>query len=83
MLEDSDVVVETRNGSVEEETNESDGTAVYKDTFNCSGEGASKLSLLGFEQSTLFESQQQDHKLVVSLKTISLDSNPNSAEQID
>ena len=33
MLEASDVV-EARNGSVEEETNESDGTAVYKDTVN-------------------------------------------------
>lgn len=81
MLEASDVVVETRSGSVEEETNESDGTAVYEDTVNCSGEGASKLSLLGLEQSTPFEPQQQDHKLVVSLKTISCVQ--TSAEQID
>ena len=52
MLEASDVVVEARNGSVEEETNESDGTAVYKDTANCSGEGASKVWLVGIGQLT-------------------------------
>ena len=65
MLEASDVVVKTRNGSVEEETIESAGTV------NCSGVGASKISLPGFEQSIPFEPQQQDHKLVVSLKTMS------------
>ena len=84
MVEACDVVVETRNGSVEEETNESYGTAVYKDTVSCSGEGAWKLSLLGFEQSTPFEPfepQQQDHKLAVSLKTISWYA--TSAERID
>ena len=71
MPEASDVVVEARNGSIEEETNESDGTAVFKDTANCSGEGASKLSLEGFEQSIPLEPQQQDHKPLVALKTIS------------
>ena len=65
MFEASDVVIKTRNGSVEEETIELDGTV------NCSGEGASKFSLLGFEQPIPFEPQQQDHKLVVSLKTMS------------
>lgn len=55
MLEAREVIVEARNGSVEEETNEPDDTAVLKDTANCSGEGASKLSLMGFEQSSHFE----------------------------
>ncbi len=81
MLEASDVIVETRNGSVEEETKESDGTAVYKDIVNCSGEGASKLSLLGLEQPIPFEPQQQDHKPLVGLKTISCSA--KFAEQID
>ena len=65
MLKASDVVVKIRIGSVEEETIESEGTV------NCSGEGASKISLPGFEQSIPFEPQQQDHKLVVSSKTMS------------
>ncbi len=65
-----DVMVETRDGIIEEETNESDGTAVYKETVNCSGEGASKVSSVGFEQS-FPGPKQQDHKLLVSLKTIS------------
>ena len=81
MLEARDVIVEARNGSVEEETNESDGTAVYEDTVNCSGEGASKTSSLGLEQSIPFEPQQQDHKPLVALKTISCSG--KSAEQID
>ena len=64
------VTVEARDGFVEEETSELDDIAMYKDTANCSGEGASKVWFVGFEQSTL-EPQQQDHKLLVSLKTIS------------
>lgn len=80
MFEAGDDVVEARNGLDEEETNEADGTAVYKDTANCPGEGASKLSLVGFEQSIPFEPQQQDHKSLVALKTISCVA--RSAEQI-
>ena len=71
MLEARDGVVEARNSFDEEETNESDGTAMYKDAANCSGEGASKLSLVGFEQSSPLEPQQQDHKLRAALYTIS------------
>ena len=61
MVEACDIV-EARNGSVEEETKESDDAARYKDTAKSSGEGALNLSLLGFEQSRPFEPQQQDHK---------------------
>ena len=69
MLEARDVLVEAENASVEEET------------VNCSGEGASKVSLLGSEQSIPFEPSQQNHKPLVALKTISWYG--RSPEQID
>lgn len=71
MLEAENVIVEARSGSVEEGINDSSGPTVVKDTFSCSGEGASKLSFEGFEQSSPSEPRQQDHKPLVALKTIS------------
>ena len=48
-----DSVVEARAGFVEEGTDKSDSTAADEETDNCSGEGASKVSLLGIEQSSI------------------------------
>ena len=48
-----DSVVKPRDGFVEEGTDKSGSTAADEAPVNCSGEGASKVSLLGIEQSSL------------------------------
>ena len=48
-----DSVVKARDGFVEEGTDKSGSTAADEAPVNCSGEGASKVSLLGIEQSSL------------------------------
>ena len=47
-----DSVVEARDGFVEEGTDKSGSTTADEEPVNCSGEGASKVSLLGIEQSS-------------------------------
>ena len=52
-MDAGDSVFEARDGFVEEGTDKSDSPTADAETVNCSGEGASKVSLLGIEQSSL------------------------------